>query len=91
MNEYEQKIVPELRRWIQADTGDKKTVIVRIAHSMEPDDAASAIESLGMASQTCGPSVIVASTDCDSLKQVAAIPWVHGIETPQRLGHKTTL
>jgi|GEM_PF-4488642 len=88
MESYDQKIVPDLLRWIKEKPKNQRTVIVRIAYSQPPEDAEEIIKSKGMVPQSCGPSMIVAAADCESVKRVAALSCVKSIDVPKRLGLK---
>lgn len=91
MENYERKLVPDLLRWVRQESAGQRTVIVRIAYSQDPEDAAETVGRQGMAVQSNGPGVLIASTDSESMKKVAELSWVVSIDVPKRLDMKHEL
>ena len=87
----ESKLDPELRRWVQKDTSDERTVVVRLTFSQDPKGAADTLGKIGMVVQTWGPSVVVASSDCRRVMEASRLSWVAKIDLPQQLNMKSRL
>jgi hypothetical protein len=91
MDINEGKLDPELRRWVREAKAGERTVVVRLAFSQVPEQAAEALGNEGMVVQSCGPGVVVASSDRAAVKQASHISWVTRIELPRRLDMKSGL
>ena len=91
MKANEDKLDPELRRWIQEKNAGERTVIVRIGFSHSADSAAEALAKEGMVVQSSGPGAIIATSDREGVKQASGMSWVVRIELPQRLDMKSRL
>jgi hypothetical protein len=87
----ENKLCPALQRWIREVTQGKRTVIIRLAFSQDHKEAAQALGKIGMIIQSNGPSVIVATSDGESIMQASCLPWVTKIDLPQPLNMKPKL
>lgn len=87
----ESKLDPELRRWARENKAGERTVIVRLGFSQGSEQAAEALVKEGMVVQSCGPGVVVASSDRGAVKQASHISWVVKIELPQQLDMKSRL
>ncbi len=87
----EDKLAPDLLRWVRDDKAGDRTVVIRFAFSQAPDQAAEALAKVGMDMQSCGPGVVVAAADRESVKQASNIQWVIKIELPRQLNMKSRL
>jgi hypothetical protein len=87
----EDKMGPELRRWIREETAGKRTIIIRLAFSQDHEEAVQTLGRMGMNIQSSGPSVIVATSDGESAAQASRFPWVTRIDPPQPLNMKSKL
>jgi hypothetical protein len=87
----EGKLDPDLLRWVREDKAGERTVVIRFAFSQAPDQAAEVLGKAGMEMQSCGPGVVVATSDRESVKQASNIHWVIKIELPRQLNMKSRL
>lgn len=91
MESSESKLAPELRRWIWEDAPGERTVIIRLAFSQNLEEAVEALGKIGMIMQSSGPSLIVATSDRDSVMQASRLSWIVRIDLPQQLNMKSRL
>jgi hypothetical protein len=87
----ENKLAPELQRWIRENASGERTVTIRLAFSQDLEEAVAALSKIGMIIQSSGPSVIVATSDCGSVMQASRLSWVTRIDLPQPLNMKSKL
>lgn len=85
----ESKVDPELLRLIREDALGERTVMIRLAFSQDPEEAVEALCKIGMIIQSSGPSVIIATSDCESVMQASLMSWVTRIDLPQPLNMKS--
>jgi len=91
MNPDENKLDPELQRWMNTSPIDQRTVVVRVAYSQDPDEAADSLTTLGMSVSSSGKGVIVAASSSESIEQASHMPWISRIDFPQQLHMKSRL
>lgn len=87
----ENKLCSELRRWIREETPGKRTVTIRLAFSQDHKEAVRALGNIGMIIESSGPSVIVATSDGESVMKASRLSWVTKIDLPQPLNMKSKL
>lgn len=83
------KLDLELRRLIREDALGERTVIIRLAFSQDPEEAVEVLGKIGMIIQSSGPSVIIATSDRESVMQASRMSWVTSIDLPQPLNMKS--
>lgn len=77
---------PRLATWSsQAGPDERRTAIVRIGTSTDPDEAASRVADAGAEVQSKGPGSLVCVVTPDILRRLAQEPWVLAVEEPTRL------
>jgi len=91
MESSERKLASELRRWVQADTPGKQTVLIRLAFSQDPEAATETLDEMGMTIQSSGPSLVVAVSNRESIIRASQLSWVVKIDFPQQLNMKSML
>ena len=80
------KLDPELQAWrLQAQPGERGSVLIRIAYSQDPGRAREALEDLGADVQSAGPGTIVAVVSVRSMGAIATLPFVVAIQSPHEL------
>ena len=83
------KLDPELQRWVREDASGKRTVMIHIAFSQDPEEAAETLGKMGMAVLSFGPSVVVATSDRGTVMRARRLSWVVRIDLPQQLDLKS--
>ena len=87
----EEKLCPKLQKWIREGTRDKRTVTIRFAFHKDYEEAARYLGEIGMIIVSCGPTVIVATSDSESIKKAICLSWITKIDLPQKLDMKSRL
>jgi hypothetical protein len=77
----------KLPRSLESWCGDpsatgRRTVLVRIAFSVDPQEASSRFRELGAEVESAGKGVISAVVTPGSLARISTLPWVVAIEEP---------
>ena len=78
-------VSPPLQRWSsEAAPGERRTAVVRIRFSSDPDQAAARLAGAGVKVHTKGVDTIICVVTPESLAAVAADPAVVSVEEPTR-------
>jgi hypothetical protein len=89
MDMDEEKLAPEIRRWVHENVSGKRTVVIRLALSQDYQKAAETLGKLGMVMESSGSNVIVAVSDRGPVIEASRLSWVVKIDLPQRLDMKS--
>ncbi len=80
-----EKMAPRLQSWAQQEGPGRRTVLVRVASSSDPEEARTAFEEAGARVESSGKGVQSVIVTPESLLRIAELPWVIAVEEPREL------
>lgn len=86
-------LAPSVERWLaqpqldggQESTAERRTLVVRLPASADPQQAADRLRDAGATVQTAGAASVTVAVTREALQQVLTEPWILAVEEPRRL------
>lgn len=86
MEPRKSRVSADLDRWADsAEEDDTRTAVVRLATSVDPQQAAERLRADGATVETAGAGSVVCRLTPDALRRIAAEPWVLAVDDPRLL------